>query len=76
MTALVLRTLRVWPVLLEEQTDSGLDFTTGKSGFLVVTNNLPASVETLSKISLMKEFMIDIPFLDIPVSGWTCFKTL
>lgn len=24
----------------------------------------------------MKEFIIDMPFLDIPVSGWTCFNTL
>jgi len=30
----------------------------------------------LSKMSFTKEFMIDIAFADIPMSGCTCFKTL
>ena len=44
--------------------------------FLLYVANFPASVAIRSKMSLMNEFMIDIPFLEIPVSGWTCFKTL
>ena len=37
--------------------------------FLLYLHNLPASVAIFPKISLMKLFMMDIPFLDIPVSG-------
>ena len=44
--------------------------------FLLYRTSLPASSEIFPKMSLMKEFMMDIPFLDIPVSGCTCFKTL
>ena len=44
--------------------------------FLLYVANFPASVAIRSKISLIKEFIMDIPFLEIPVSGWTCFKTL
>ena len=28
-----------------------------------------------SKMSLMNEFMIDMPFLEMPVSGCTCLST-
>ena len=31
---------------------------------------------TRSKMSLTNELRIDIALLEIPVSGWTCFKTL
>ncbi len=34
------------------------------------------SVATLSKVSWINEFMIFIAFLEMPISGWTCFKTL
>jgi len=44
--------------------------------FLLYLDNLDASRAMRSKISLMKEFKIDIPLLEIPVFGWTCFKTL
>ena len=44
--------------------------------FPLYETNLPASDAILPKMSLMKEFMMDIPFLDIPVSGCTCFNTL
>merc|ERR1719343_1866208 len=44
--------------------------------FLLYVDNFPASVAIRSKMSLMNEFMIDMPFLEIPVSGCTCFKTL
>mmetsp|Transcript_16784 Transcript_16784/g.18791 ORF Transcript_16784/g.18791 Transcript_16784/m.18791 type:complete len:130 (-) Transcript_16784:267-656(-) len=43
--------------------------------FLLYLPSFPASVAIRSKMSLMKEFMIDIPFLEIPVSGWTCLRT-
>ena len=36
---------------------------------------MEASPATRSKISLTKEFRIDIALLEIPVSGCTCFKT-
>ena len=32
----------------------------------------PASDAIFSKVSLMKEFMMDMDFLEMPVSGWTC----
>jgi len=44
--------------------------------FLLYAANLDASVATRSKISLTKEFRIDIARLEIPVSGWTCLRTL
>ena len=47
-----------------------------KVAFLLYVASLPASPAMRSKISLMKEFMMDIPFLLIPVSGCTCFSTL
>ena len=43
--------------------------------FLLYEASLDASPATRSKISLTKEFRIDIALLEIPVSGWTCFKT-
>lgn len=45
-------------------------------GFLLYLASLDASVAIFSKMSLIKEFMIDIDLLETPVSGWTCFKTL
>jgi hypothetical protein len=47
-----------------------------KVAFLLYVDNFPASPAMRSKISLIKEFMIDMPFLEMPVSGWTCFSTL
>jgi len=37
---------------------------------------LEASPATRSKISLTKEFRIDMALFEIPVSGCTCFKTV
>ena len=45
-------------------------------GFLLYLANLAASVAIFSKMSLMKEFMMLIALEEMPVSGWTCFKTL
>ena len=47
-----------------------------KVAFLLIVASFPASEANLSKVSLMKEFKIEIPLLEIPVSGWTWFKTL
>jgi len=44
--------------------------------FLLYAASLEASVATRSKISLTKEFRIDMARLEIPVSGWTCLRTL
>ncbi|GIL92008.1 hypothetical protein Vretifemale_19680, partial [Volvox reticuliferus] len=41
-------------------------------GFLLYWARRTASLAILSKISLMKEFIIDIALELIPVSGWTC----
>merc|ERR1712072_723634 len=38
--------------------------------------SLEDSPAILSKTSLMKEFMMLMDFLEIPVSGWTCLRTL
>jgi hypothetical protein len=43
--------------------------------FLLYEANFDASPATRSKMSLTKEFRIDIALFEIPVSGWTCFKT-
>ena len=44
--------------------------------FLLYLTNLLDSIAILSKMSLMKEFIILIAFLLIPVSGCTYFNTL
>jgi hypothetical protein len=44
--------------------------------FLLYVVSLPASSAMRPKISLMNEFIMDMPFLLIPVSGWTCLRTL
>ena len=44
--------------------------------FLLYLTNFEDYNAILSKISLMKEFIIDMLFFEIPVSGCTCFKTL
>jgi len=38
--------------------------------------SLEASVAMRSKISLTNEFKIAIALFEIPVSGWTCLRTL
>ena len=38
--------------------------------------SLPASPEMRSKMSFTNEFMIDMAFLETPVSGCTCLSTL
>ena len=35
-----------------------------------------ASLASRSKVSFTKEFMINMAFLEMPVSGCTCFSTL
>ena len=37
---------------------------------------LEASVAIRSKISLTKELRMAIALLEIPVSGWTCLRTI
>ena len=44
--------------------------------FLLYETSLEASPASLPKMSLMKEFMMDMDLLEIPVSGWTCLRTL
>jgi len=43
--------------------------------FLLYAASLDASVATRSKMSLTKEFKIDMARLEIPVSGCTCLRT-
>lgn len=43
--------------------------------FLLYAASLDASVATRSKMSLTKEFRIDMARFEIPVSGWTCLRT-
>ena len=43
---------------------------------LLYLTSLDASKAIFSKISAMKEFMICMLLLEIPVSGWTCLRTL
>ena len=43
--------------------------------FLEKRHSLDASSAMRSKMSLMNEFMIDMPFLEMPVSGCTCLST-
>ena len=44
--------------------------------FLLYCARRDASVAILSKISFTNEFIMLMALLEIPVSGWTCFKTL
>ena len=44
--------------------------------FLLYLDSLEASVASLSKMSLIKEFRIDMPLLEMPVLGCTCLSTL
>jgi hypothetical protein len=46
----------------KHETDGGLDLAGRESGLLVVGGELP-------------EFMVLIPFLLMPVSGWSCLRT-
>ena len=43
--------------------------------FLLYAASLDASVATRSKMSLTKEFRMDMARLEMPVSGWTCLRT-
>ncbi len=54
------------------------DWTSRDERVLLLLNltSFEPSVATLSKVSWMKEFMMFIAFFEIPMSGWTCFKTL
>ena len=58
------RRTAVW-ISLEERVD-----------FLLYLDSLDASVASLSKMSLMNEFRMDMPLLEMPVLGWTCLSTL
>ncbi len=44
-------------------------------GFLLYLAREAVSTAIFSKMSAMKEFKIDMALEEIPVSGWTCFKT-
>ena len=54
------------------------DWTSRDERVLLLLNltNLDPSVATLSKVSWMNEFMIFMAFFEIPISGWTCLRTL
>jgi hypothetical protein len=43
---------------------------------LLNLTNFDPSFPILSKVSWMNEFIMFIAFLEIPISGCTCFKTL
>jgi hypothetical protein len=43
---------------------------------LLNLTNFDPSFPILSNVSWMNEFMMFIAFFEIPISGWTCFKTL
>ncbi|KAJ6738575.1 hypothetical protein OIU74_003519 [Salix koriyanagi] len=45
-------------------------------GFLLYLASREDSCASFSKISLIKEFIIPMALLEIPISGWTCFRTL
>lgn len=44
--------------------------------FLLYAASLLASVATRSKMSFTNELRMDMARLEIPVSGWTCFRTV
>ena len=44
--------------------------------FLLYLDSFDASVASLSKMSLINEFRIDMPLFEIPVLGCTCLRTL
>ena len=54
------------------------DWTSREERVLLLLNltSLDPSVAILSKVSWMKEFMMFMAFLEIPMSGWTCLRTL
>ena len=54
------------------------DWTSRDDKVLLLLNltNLDPYVATLSKVSWMKEFIMFIAFLEIPMSGCTCLRTL
>ncbi len=44
-------------------------------GFLLYRAKDAVSTAIFSKMSAMNEFKMDMALEEIPVSGWTCFKT-
>ncbi len=54
------------------------DWTSREERVLLLLNltSFDPSVATLSKVSWMKEFMMFMAFLEIPMSGCTCLRTL
>ena len=44
-------------------------------GFLLYLASEAVSTATFSKMSAMKELRMDMALEEMPVSGWTCFKT-
>jgi hypothetical protein len=60
----------------EDEADRGLDLARRDGGFLVDLARCTASCASFSKMSLMKEFMIDMALEEMPMSGCTCFSTL
>ena len=43
---------------------------------LLYLTSLELSAASLSKVSLIKEFIMFMAFLEIPISGWTYLRTL
>ena len=60
----------------EREAHGGLDLARREGALLVVAHELAGLVAILSKMSEMKEFMIDMPLDEMPVSGCTCLSTL
>ena len=54
------------------------DWTSLDERVLLLLNltNFDPSVAILSKVSWMNEFMMFMAFLETPMSGWTCLRTL
>ncbi len=55
-------------------TDGGLDLTGREGHLLVVGGKLPSLAS--DALEDVVELMMLIPFLLMPVSGWTCLRTL
>ena len=60
----------------EDEAHGGLNLAGGQGGLVVVARQLGRLGGNLLDTSLMKEFMMNMAVLEMPVSVWTCFSTL
>lgn len=56
----------------QHESDSGLDLSARKSCFLVVGSELSGFGGDALENVIDERVMMLMPFLEIPVSGWTC----